>query len=383
MAQASPCSASAAGRRSSTSRSAARSTRTSPPRCPRRSTTATGRSTSRTATTSIVPRHAGSRASTPACRARQDQLDPPPGGQGPRQRLVVEAWSDPDGIVEAIRWTGPELRGRRAMASRVPRPRRSRRSSTTRPSSTSSSRRRRGARPRHTRSESGAPMKIVNPATGDVDRRRRRRQRRRGRARKYRRRARRPARVGAACRSRSGSRPSRRFRERIVAMHETLARMLTSEVGKPITQSRNELNGLLPRIDFFLEARRERAARREGASPTPGRSSRSGSRTSRSAWSPTSRRGTTRTSSAPTSSCPALLTGNAVLYKPSEFATLTGLAHRRAAARGGRARATCSSRSSATARRARRCSRQPVDGVFFTGSYATGAKIAEAVARQA
>src|SRR4030095_8062303 len=32
------------------------------------------------------------------------------------------------------------------------------------------------------------------------------------------------------------------FRERVVAMHETLARTLTHEVGKPIRQSRNELN---------------------------------------------------------------------------------------------------------------------------------------------
>jgi acyl-CoA reductase-like NAD-dependent aldehyde dehydrogenase len=42
------------------------------------------------------------------------------------------------------------------------------------------------------------------------------------------------------------------FRARITAMHETLARTLTLEVGKPIRQSRNELNGLLGRIDFFL-----------------------------------------------------------------------------------------------------------------------------------
>jgi len=42
------------------------------------------------------------------------------------------------------------------------------------------------------------------------------------------------------------------FRERILAMHETLARTLTHEVGKPIRQSRNELNGLLGRLDFFL-----------------------------------------------------------------------------------------------------------------------------------
>ena len=44
----------------------------------------------------------------------------------------------------------------------------------------------------------------------------------------------------------------RAFRERIVAMQETLAHTLTLEVGKPIRQSRNELNGLLPRLDFFL-----------------------------------------------------------------------------------------------------------------------------------
>ena len=41
------------------------------------------------------------------------------------------------------------------------------------------------------------------------------------------------------------------FRERIVAMQETLARTLTREVGKPIRQSRNELKGLLLRLDLL------------------------------------------------------------------------------------------------------------------------------------
>ena len=44
-----------------------------------------------------------------------------------------------------------------------------------------------------------------------------------------------------------------RFRAAVVAQLEALAATLTSEVGKPIAQSRNELNGLLPRLDFFLE----------------------------------------------------------------------------------------------------------------------------------
>ena len=47
------------------------------------------------------------------------------------------------------------------------------------------------------------------------------------------------------------------FRERLIAEHESLARTLTQEVGKPIRQSRNELNGLTGRLDFFLaESRR-------------------------------------------------------------------------------------------------------------------------------
>ena len=79
---------------------------------------------------------------------------------------------------------------------------------------------------------------------------------------------------------------------------------------------------------------------------------------------------------------PALLAGNAVLYKPSEFATLTGLAHRRDAARGRRAATTCSSPVIGDGATGAALLRQPVDGVFFTGSYATGAKIAAAAGRR-
>ena len=117
----------------------------------------------------------------------------------------------------------------------------------------------------------------------------------------------------------------RGFRERLTAMQETLARTLTQEVGKPIRQSRNELQGLLARIDFFLAEAAQRAARREGATPTRRGGSRNGSRMNRwesianiSAWNyPYFVGGNVFV--------PALLAGNAVLYKPSEFATLTGL----------------------------------------------------------
>ena len=55
------------------------------------------------------------------------------------------------------------------------------------------------------------------------------------------------------------------FRERVVASTEALAKVLTTEVGKPISQSRNELRGLLPRLDFFL-AEAARALRPERVS---------------------------------------------------------------------------------------------------------------------
>lgn len=43
-----------------------------------------------------------------------------------------------------------------------------------------------------------------------------------------------------------------RFRTDIVDELEPLATIMTRETGKPISMSRNELNGLLGRIDFFL-----------------------------------------------------------------------------------------------------------------------------------
>ncbi len=78
---------------------------------------------------------------------------------------------------------------------------------------------------------------------------------------------------------------------------------------------------------------------------------------------------------------PALVAGNAVLYKPSEFATLTGrhiadLLHASGVPEdvfvpviGGGATGAA-------------LLRQPVDGVFFTGSYATGAKIAASAGKR-
>ena len=166
-----------------------------------------------------------------------------------------------------------------------------------------------------------------------------------------------------------------KFRGRVVAESETLARILTSEVGKPIAQSRHELRGLLPRIDFFLAetARTLRPRRISADDAIEERISHEplGVIANISAWNYPWFVGANVF-------IPALLAGNSVLYKPSEFASLTGLEIARllhqsgipddafiAVIGGGETGAALIE--------------QPVDGIFFTGSYATGQRIAEAV----
>ena len=45
----------------------------------------------------------------------------------------------------------------------------------------------------------------------------------------------------------------RAFREALVRDRDALAAILTAETGKPIAQARNELTGVLGRIEFFME----------------------------------------------------------------------------------------------------------------------------------
>jgi acyl-CoA reductase-like NAD-dependent aldehyde dehydrogenase len=75
---------------------------------------------------------------------------------------------------------------------------------------------------------------------------------------------------------------------------------------------------------------------------------------------------------------PALLTGNAVLYKPSEYATHTGLAIARllheAGVPGDVFVPLLGAGPVGSALQA-----QPIDGLFFTGSHATGQRIAQTV----
>ncbi|MGZ5779570.1 MAG: aldehyde dehydrogenase family protein [Burkholderiaceae bacterium] len=166
-----------------------------------------------------------------------------------------------------------------------------------------------------------------------------------------------------------------RFRAAIVAELEALAATMTSETGKPIKMSRNELNGLLGRIDFFLaevdaqlmtETVFSEGGMTEKIEHTP-----LGVVANISAWNyPWFVGGNVF--------IPALLTGNAVLYKPSEYATLTGLAIARLLHAAGIPKdifiALVGGADVGAA-----LQMQKIDGLFFTGSYATGSKLAHAM----
>ena len=166
-----------------------------------------------------------------------------------------------------------------------------------------------------------------------------------------------------------------RFRAALAAQIERLAATLTAEVGKPIRQSRNEIDGLLARIDFFVAQVEATLAPQQvfdeggtreviGLDPL-------GVVANISAWNyPYFVGGNVFV--------PALLTGNAVLYKPSEFSTLTGLHIDRLLHEAGVPAdvfITLVGRGEVGAA----LLAQRVDGVYFTGSHATGARIAAAV----
>ena len=169
-----------------------------------------------------------------------------------------------------------------------------------------------------------------------------------------------------------------RFRQLVNEQKEELAQTLTREVGKPLAQSRNELNGLLPRIDFFLEhfeaEMQPRTVLGTGSEALEERIvfEPLGVIANVSAWNYPYFVGSNVF-------VPALLTGNAVLYKPSELCSLTGLAIARLLHEAGVPKDVFQTLIGGRELGAALVG-SAVDGVFFTGSYATGRKIAEVVA---
>jgi acyl-CoA reductase-like NAD-dependent aldehyde dehydrogenase len=168
----------------------------------------------------------------------------------------------------------------------------------------------------------------------------------------------------------------RRFRALVVERTEALARTLTREVGKPIVQARRELAGVLGRIDFFLDhvaaAVAGEAVLADGTMEERITREPLGVVANVSAWNYPWFVGANVF-------LPALLTGNAVLYKPSELATLTGLAIAELLHEAG-VPADVFQAVVGGGSVGERVVMEPVDAVCFTGSLATGRKVAAAVA---
>ena len=172
----------------------------------------------------------------------------------------------------------------------------------------------------------------------------------------------------------------RRFRDILVEKKEPLAQALTTEVGKPISQSRGELASVLGRIDFFLE-NLARVVPDEVVLDDPKQNLQEkitheplGVIANISAWNYPYFVGSNVF-------VPALLTGNAVLYKPSEFASMTGMAIGHALHEAGVPHDVFLPVIGGGAVGAELL-KLPVNGIFFTGSFATGQKIAEAASRR-
>jgi acyl-CoA reductase-like NAD-dependent aldehyde dehydrogenase len=167
-----------------------------------------------------------------------------------------------------------------------------------------------------------------------------------------------------------------KFHDLIEKNQERLATDLTSEVGKPIQEAMNELNGVRTRIRFFIE----NAAKWLTPSPirVDGTTAESisfdalGVIANISAWNYPYLVGVNVF-------IPALIAGNAVLYKPSEFSTITGLNIEKLLHEAGIPTAVFSA-VIGDYRVGEVLLDLPLDGYFFTGSYKTGKHIAERVA---
>ena len=166
-----------------------------------------------------------------------------------------------------------------------------------------------------------------------------------------------------------------RFSDLLHKNIESLSRVLTSEVGKPLQQSRNEINGARTRIEWLTNNAEKYLSDEimhvdknlvERISYEP-----LGVICNISAWNYPYLVGLNVF-------VPALLAGNAVLYKPSEHSTLTGIEIQKMLYASG-----VPSDIFQIAIGAREVGEillgLPFDGYFFTGSYKTGKYIYEKV----
>jgi len=169
-----------------------------------------------------------------------------------------------------------------------------------------------------------------------------------------------------------------KFHDLLEEEKDELAKTLTAEMGKPLQQSYNEINGARGRIKYFID----NAARylseewvvKEGGTKEKIVYEPLGVIANISAWNYPYLVGTNVF-------IPALIGGNAVLYKPSEYTLLTGLHIERLFHKAGVPQNVFKlAAGAATAGEA--ILALPLNGYFFTGSYNTGKYIAEKTAHK-
>ncbi|MGN6615566.1 MAG: aldehyde dehydrogenase family protein [Ilyomonas sp.] len=168
----------------------------------------------------------------------------------------------------------------------------------------------------------------------------------------------------------------KQFAELLKKDIEHLATVLTSEVGKPLQQSRNEIRGSCTRINWLAE-NAEKYLSDETMFADAGLEEKIvyeplGVVCNISAWNYPYLVGVNVFVS-------ALLAGNAVLYKPSEYATLTGLEIEKLLKEAGVPENIFHIAVGAK-EVGELLLELPFDGYFFTGSYKTGKYIYEKVA---
>jgi acyl-CoA reductase-like NAD-dependent aldehyde dehydrogenase len=167
-----------------------------------------------------------------------------------------------------------------------------------------------------------------------------------------------------------------KFAELLKTNIESLALILTSEVGKPLQQSRNEINGACARIQWLTENAVNYLSE-ETMIEQPGLSEKIvyeplGVIANISAWNYPYLVGVNVF-------IPALLAGNSVMYKPSEYSSLTGLEIERLLKQAGLPASVFQVAIGAKGV-GEILLNTPFDGYFFTGSYKTGKYIYEKVA---
>jgi acyl-CoA reductase-like NAD-dependent aldehyde dehydrogenase len=166
------------------------------------------------------------------------------------------------------------------------------------------------------------------------------------------------------------------FSDSLQSQIESIAYILTSEVGKPLQQSRNEINGARTRIKWLTENAEkylgdEQMTREQGLEEKISYEP-LGVICNISAWNYPWLVGINVF-------VPALLSGNAVMYKPSEFSLLTGLEIEKLLKQAGLPE-NIFQVALGGKEVGELLLKIPFDGYFFTGSYKTGKYIYEKTA---